>query len=201
MNDTEQLFLMAAIWAVIAAAIARLIPTWPGRIAFFAIAVGLPFWELPYGYYNFQKLCREDTPLKVIEKILPQESVCIEYFDLGLYKQLVQAGFTRIEITGRSDNAKEYAANGRVVMTRREQAKSAYCIAFQSNISQPSRILRSDTLIVRAADNRLHARQSRIRWDGMWWQKATSPIAGIGGLCSGLLSAPISALRQGVGRN
>src|SRR6185436_10438805 len=97
MSDTEQLFLVAAIWALIAAVIARFIPNWPGRIAFFAIAVALPFWELPYGYYNFQRLCRNETALIVSEKVLPQDSVCIDYFDAGLYRQLVQAGFSRIE--------------------------------------------------------------------------------------------------------
>src|SRR6185436_1324458 len=123
MSDTEQLFVAAAVWALIAAIIARFIPNWPGRVAFFAIAVGLPFWELPYGYYNFRKLCREETVLKVTEKIPPQDSVCIEYFDLGLYRQLMQAGFSRIEVTSQSDNAKEYVANGRVVMTNRERAR------------------------------------------------------------------------------
>src|SRR5258706_10967630 len=199
MSDTEQLFLAAAVWALIAAAIARFIPNWPGRIAFFVIAVGLPFWELPYGYYNFLKLCREETSLKVMERISPQDSVCIEYFDLGLYRQLVQAGFSRIEITGRSDNAKEYAANGRVVMTNRDQTKSPYCIVFQSNIAMPQRILRNDISIIRATDSRIVARQSRIRWDGTWWQQTASPIFGIGGACSGLMSSPILALRQGSG--
>ena len=79
MNDTEQLFLVAAVWTVIAAVIARFIPNWPGRIAFIAIAVGLPFWELPYGYYNFQKLCREEGALRILESIAPQESICVDY--------------------------------------------------------------------------------------------------------------------------
>ena len=187
MNDTEQLFIAAAVWALAAAVIARFIPNWPGRIAFFALAVGIPFWELPYGYYNFQKLCREETNLRISEKILPQDSVCIDYFDLGFYRQLVQAGFTRIEITGRSDNAKEYAASGRVFLTTRKQAKSSYCIVFESNISLPWRILRGDTSIVRVADNHSVARQSRIRWDGTWWQKEASPILGICGVFSSQL--------------
>ena len=199
MNDTEQLFIAAAVWALIAAVIARFIPNWPGRIAFFAIAMGIPFWELPYGYYNFQKLCRDETNLKVLEKILPQDSVCIEYFDLGLYRQLVQAGFTRIEITGRSDNANEYVANGRVFLTKREDAKSSYCIVLKSGTSLPWRILRGDTLVVRLVDNHAVARQSRIRWNGTWWQQEATPILGIGGVCSGSLSNPILALRQGAG--
>jgi hypothetical protein len=197
MNDTEQLFVAAAVWALIAAAIARFIPNWPGRIAFFALAVGIPFWELPYGYYNFQKLCHAEVNLKVIEKLPPQDSVCIEYFDLGLYRQLVQAGFTRIEITGRSDNAKEYVASGRVFLTNHEQAESSYCIAFKNNISLPWRVLRADTLIERARDKRGVARQSEFYWAGMWWQEQAKPVLGRGGVCSKESNDAIAALRRG----
>jgi hypothetical protein len=194
MNDTEQLFLMAVIWALIAAVVARFIPNWPGRIAFFTIAVAIPFWELPYGYYNFQRLCDEETKLRVFEKIPPQDSVCIAYFDLGLYTLLNQAGFRRIEVTGRSDNA-----NDRVFLTSREQARSSYCISFKSNIGLDWRMWRGDTSIHRAGDDRLIAMQSRFRWDGMWWQQQARPVMGIGGVCSGDLNAPILALRRGSG--
>jgi hypothetical protein len=199
MNDTEQLFLAAAAWALIAAAIARFIPNWPGRIVFFALAVGIPFWELPYGYYNFQKLCREETTLKVIEKFPPQDSVCIEYFDAGLYRQLAQGGFTRIEITGRSDNAKEYAAKGQVFMTNHEQAKSSYCIAFENNISLPWRLLRADTMIEQRSDRRVIGRQSEFYWTGMWWQEQARPAAGRGGVCSKDSNETIALLRRGSG--
>jgi hypothetical protein len=197
MNDTEQLFVAAAVWALIAAVIARFIPNWPGRIAFFALAVGIPFWELPYGFYNFQKLCRDETNLKVFEKIPPQESVCIEYFDLGLYRQLVQAGFTRIEITGRSDNAKQYAASGRVLLTNRDQAASSCCIVFKSNISLPWRVLRTDILIEGTRDRRVVARQSDFYWAGMWWQEQARPVLGRGGVCSKESNDAPAVLRHG----
>ena len=199
MSDTEQLFLVAAVWALIAAAIARFIPNWPGRIAFFLLAVGIPFWELPYGYYNFLNLCSVDTNIKVSEKIAPQDSVCIEYFDLGLYRQLAQAGFKRIEITGRSDNAKEYAADGRVFLTNREQAKSSYCVAFENNISLPWRVLRADTLIESARQKKIVGRQSEFYWAGMWWQEQARPMMGRGGVCSKESNEAIALLRRGAG--
>src|SRR3970040_2192364 len=102
MNDTEQLFAVAAVWALIAAAVARFIPNWPGRIAFFAIAVGMPFWELPYGYYNSQKLCREEIGLQVFEKISPQEIVCADYPYVTLHKELLRSGFTTVETRGKA---------------------------------------------------------------------------------------------------
>jgi len=197
MNDTEQLFLVAIVWALIAAAIARFIPNWPGRSAFFAMAVAIPFWELPYGLYNFQKLCGEQAKLQVFEKIPPQDSVCIEYFDLGLFTSLNQAGFARIEITGRSDSAKEYAANGRVFMTPRAEAKSSYCIVFKNNNAMPWRILRADTLVVPAAGQKVVARQSEFYWAGMWWQDRVKPVLGRGGMCSREMVDSIAVVRRG----
>ncbi|HTP62988.1 MAG TPA: hypothetical protein VMJ14_12990, partial [Burkholderiales bacterium] len=73
MSDTEQLFIVAAVWTVVAAMVARLGPGWWGKGAFFAALLVVPFWELPYGYFNFQKLCAEDANLKVIDKIFPQD--------------------------------------------------------------------------------------------------------------------------------
>ena len=199
MNDTEQLFLMAAVWTIIAVVLARFIPNWPGRIAFVAVAVGLPFWELPYGFYHFRKLCSEQLAFEVFEKIVPQDSVCLEYFDFGQYNQLVRAGFSRIEITGRSDNAKEYAASGRVQMTNRDQAKSPYCITFRNNIRLPWSVSRADILVERVRENLVAGRQSSFTWTGMWWQAQASPVLGRGGVCSGMSNEAIVALRRGAG--
>ena len=187
---------MAAVWVLIVAVIVRFIPNWWGRIVLFGVLVGIPFWELPYGYYNFQKLCREEAKLQIFEEIPPQDSVCIEHFDLGFYASLVKAGISRIEVTGRSDNAKNYLASGRVFLIPRKQAESSYCIAFKSNISLPWRMLRHDTLIERAGDRHVVARQSSFRWAGMWWQQQASPVLGLGGVCSDEQNSPVFALRK-----
>lgn len=197
MSQTEELFLLAGTWTLIAVFIARLISNWPGRIAFLVIAIGLPFWELPYGYYNFQNLCREEAGVKSIAAFPPQDSVCINSFDLGLYNQLAKAGFSRIEIVGPSGNAQEHAAKGEVFITDRKRAKSSYCIFFQGNITLRWGISRSDKLIVRLADNFSVSRQSDYSWSGMWWQYATRPVFGFGGECFGSRSAIISTLQRG----
>ncbi len=183
MNDTEQLFLVAAVWTLIAAGIARLIPNWPGRIAFVAIAVGLPFWELPYGYYNFRNLCEKQGRLQIFEKIAPQESVCIGDLDSGVYWGLIRAGFSRIELTGRSDDPNRDQRSGKVFRSKRQEVKSEYCYAGSTNNPLPWRVLRTDVLVVRARDEKIAVRQSQFQWDGMWWQAQASPILGRGGVC------------------
>ena len=197
MSDTEQLFVVAAVWALIAAAIARFIPNWPARIAFFALAVGIPFWELPYGYYNFRKLCDEQGKLQVFEKILPQDSVCVGDLDSGLYVGLIRAGFTRIEVTGRSDDPARDSSSGRVFRTKKQDVESTYCYVFQVNSPVPWRLSRNDVLIERANDNRVIARQSQFLWAGMWWQEKARPVLGRGGMCFEDPQRPNLVLRGG----
>ena len=94
MSQTEELFLLAGTWTLIAIFIARFIPNWPGRIAFLAIAVGLPFWELPYGYYNFQRLCREELDLKVL-LVNPREKVATDLKDIADGYRSIRLGTLR----------------------------------------------------------------------------------------------------------
>ena len=201
MSDTEQLFLVAAIWALIAAVIARFIPNWPGRIAFFAIAVGLPFWELPYGYYNFQKLCREEVNLKVFEKIAPQENVCADFPYVTLHDELLRSGFSIVETRDKAGEIRKFVAHsgGRVEETRQQKLVSDYCLTFSNNARLPWRVLRHDQLVERVHDKAVIARQSRFSWLGMWWQEGVSPILGGGGECSDSKNRSILALRNGTG--
>lgn len=199
MSDTEQLFIVAAVWTVIAAVLARFVPNWIGRIALFAVLVGVPFWELPYGYFSFRSLCEERAKLLVVEKILPQESVCVNDLDAGLYAQLTKAGFTRIEVSGRSDDPNRYMASGRVVMAPKHMLQSKYCLDSVSNIQLPQGMRRSDQLVRRVSDGQVVAKQSRFVWSGMWWQVLAHPMLGRGGMCFDDPSRPSIALRNGAG--
>jgi hypothetical protein len=185
MNDTEQLFVAAAVWALIAAVIARLIPTWPGRIAFFAIAVGLPFWELPYGYYNFVKLCKDEGGLRVFAEIAPQRTICADYpFDASA-QTLNRFGFATVEARSKTGEVIQFigAASESIPQTKAKSVSSDYCVTFVNNNVLPWRVYRHDFVILRSKDGSIVARHSVFDWAGMWWQQATSPILGNGGGC------------------
>ena len=201
MNDTEQLFIAAAIWALIAAAIARFIPNWPGRIAFFAIAVGLPFWELPYGYYNFQRLCREEGKLRVFAEIAPQKSICAAYPFDDAAKTLHRFGFAIVEARDKTGGVIEFRGSGTAAPVQRKakNISSNYCVTYVNNNTLPGRIYRHDFLIVRANDGVAVARYSVFDWLGMWWQHTASPVLGHGGECGGDPVRPVmTALLVGV---
>ncbi|MCC6212283.1 MAG: hypothetical protein IT513_14700 [Burkholderiales bacterium] len=198
MSDTQQLFILAGVWTIISLFLARLVPSWVGRIVFFTALVGIPFWELPYGYYNFYKLCKWEAKLLVYEKFPPQVSICIDDLYTDVYAILARLEFTRIEVSGKTNLRESAIANGKLVRVKRGEESSAYCFATVSNIQLPWGILRFDSLVNRASDNRVIARQSGFSWVGMWWQKVLRPIFGHGGHCGAPLENVFLALRTGV---
>jgi hypothetical protein len=193
MSHTTELFIMAAVWCVISAVVVRFVaPGWPGRIGLFAILVGVPFWELPYGYLNFQRYCRDEVGPKIFEPLLPQESICLDSLDVGLFRSLSTVGLNRIELTGESDDPKRDSKSGKVFVVKRPDIKSQYCLEFKSGVSLPWRITRTDTLIVRVHDRKIAVTQSLYQWAGMWWQVGARPVFGTGGICS---DDPLRVLR------
>ena len=185
MGDTEQLFVIAAVWALIAAAIARFIPNWPGRIAFFVLAVGVPFWELPYGYYNFQVLCKEQGGLKNFEPISPQKTVCVAHpYESGA-PGMLKAGFGTVEVRDKSGGVHRIsrAPSGVLESVKQERVSSEYCVAYAFVRARSWRTMRNEMTVVRDKDQKPVARHSDFVWFGMWWQEAASPMLGRGGEC------------------
>jgi hypothetical protein len=192
MSDTAQLFVIACVWTLAAAILAYFIPKWPVKIIVVALLVGIPFWELPAGYYNFRKQCLEQVSWRAFEPIPPQESICVENLDSGLYANLTQSGFSRIEVTGGSDDNKRDRASGRVVRTVGKEVKSTFCLGFSNGEFFPWRISRYDLLVTKVGDRRVVGRQGQAIWAGTWWQAAMHPILGNGGMC---FEDPLKGLR------
>jgi hypothetical protein len=198
MSHTTELFIVAAVWTVVAVFIARTIPNLFARVAVGALLIGIPFWELPYGYYNFAKLCRNEIGLLVIENFPPQEAVCAAYPFVTLHRDLLAAGFSVVETKGFAGDIKRYAIqDGRVVEAPQSVLLSKYCMTFVNNVQLPWRVSRHEVRIMRTQDERLVARQSRFAWGGMWWQEAARPVLGSGGRCSTDPRLPMLALRNG----
>jgi hypothetical protein len=185
MSDTAQLFTLAGIWTLGAAFLVYFIPKWPVRVLVFALLVGVPFWELPYGFYNFELLCKTEGKLQVFEPIEPQRNVCATYpFDTSA-QSLLKYGFESVESQDK---------NGDVVRIRIEmpgiasgatskKLASPFCITYRNNTHLPWRVIRHDFLVIRSSDGVIAARHSVFDWFGMWWQQAASPVLGRGGEC------------------
>jgi hypothetical protein len=198
MSDTTQLFVLAGLWTIGALVAAYVILKWPVKIAVVALLVGIPFWELPYGYYNFRTLCEKEAKLQTFQKVAPQDSICVENLDSVLFESFSEAGFSRIEVLGGSDDRERDAKSGRVFAGTNQGIKSPYCLVFVNNISLPWGILRHDSLVRRANDSSIAARQSQFHWAGMWWQELARPVLGRGGRCFDDPAQSIRAIRYGL---
>lgn len=201
MDDTANLFLLAGIWSLIAIVVVRLIPIkWPARIAVFALLVGVPFWELPYGFYNLQKLCKDEGKLRVFASIVPQKSVCVDYpFDASA-KALLRFGFASIESRSKTGEVTQHVGGTSEALSQSKTriVTSEYCVTFANNNHLPWRVIRHDFLIVRSKDAAVVGRHSVFDWFGMWWQEAASPVLGRGGECREDPVQPVmAALRAG----
>jgi hypothetical protein len=201
MDDTAALFTLAIIWSLIALVLVRFIPRWPARIATFALLVGVPFWELPVGYYNLYRLCEKEAKLVVLEPIAPQKSICFDYAIESSVSSVLARGFERVESKVGDGGYAQYTREGgppTLSSSRVKSAESEYCIAFSNNNRVPWRTIRHDFLIVRVKDKATMARHSVFDWLGMWWQEETSPILGRGGSCrSDQVQSILSALLVG----
>jgi len=197
MSDTEQLFIVAGVWTAGAVALAYVVPKWPAKIATVVLLVAVPFWELPYGYFNFLRLCEKEGGLRVFEKIAPQQTVCANYPIEKSAARLLELGIVGVE-------AKDQYGETRYISREPEGASAGkkesaqYCInqSFVTNL--PWRIQRNEHTLVRISDQHLAARYSDFVWFGTWWQQDFLPVLGRGGECrhGDALLAIASALAQ-----
>lgn len=194
MSDTGELFAMAAVWVLVAAVIVRFVPNKWGRIVSFGVLVGIPFWELPYGYYNFQKLCNEEGGLKIFETIPSQNTVCASYPFETSAEYLLKLGFLGVEARDESGRVRRFAkeSSDRQATIDGKQISSKYCVTQAFVQGLPWRIQRNEYVIAGALDQRIVARHSDFVWFGTWWQQQTLPILGVGGECRH--SDPVKAI-------
>jgi hypothetical protein len=196
MSDTQQLLALAAVWTVIAFFISRLVANWPGRIALFVALVGIPFWELPFGYLNLRRLCEAEGKLRAAERIVPQRSVCFTYPIETSAGSLLDRGFAFVEERRPDGHVVAYSrlSPNSVASAGKQEISSSYCVGYVNNNHLPWRILRHDFLVSRAKDGVIVARISDFDWLGMWWQDLASPILGRGGRCESGQVQPILLL-------
>ena len=185
MSDTEQLFILAGVWTIGAAVVAYFIPKWPAKIIAFALLVGIPFWELPFGYYKFLNLCAHEGGWRVFEKIAPQQSVCAIYPLDSATKQFIDAGFTIVEAKDKGGNTWRYTRDE--INDKPKAAGSAtvseYCVVQDFIEGLPWRIQRNEHVVVRLSDKHIVGRFSDFVWYGTWWQQKAIPMLGRGGEC------------------
>jgi hypothetical protein len=179
MSDTAQLFTLAGIWTLVAAFLVYFIANWPARIGLFAVMVGIPFWEVPFGFQYFKSLCDMEGGLRTFEAVPPQKIICLKHPIENLAPHFLSLGVPVVEKVDQNGRLSVLPADSR----SGEGQSSAYCVSqgFVDNL--PWRIQRNEFAVLRVSDGRLVGRFSDFIWYGTWWQQAALPVLGRGGEC------------------
>ena len=170
-------------WVVLWVYVFKHAPNRGVRVGAVLVAVLVPFWDLPIGYFNFQLKCHEFGGLRIEAKHPPVRAILVE--DEVGYKpeQLIRYGFSTVEFGERPHVLRYTAIQNSLVKSTHEDLLSTVKIHVVRNQILDWNLVRRDLLISRINDARVIARHTDFHWLGLWWQREASPTLGDGGRC------------------
>jgi len=147
----------------------RALPNRWAKAAVAVLAVYLPFWDVPYGYYNFQKLCADEGGLRVLGKVSPQSSVFLDSSSLRTEQErdkMLGRGFRFIEMQFHDGSSISYSksSGGPNQSVRVSSPVSIYGIRTEMNKRLPWGIVRHDQVLYVRASNQVVAHNSQFAW-------------------------------------
>jgi hypothetical protein len=164
------------------------------KIAAIAVALAIPFWDLPFGYFNFYRHCSQEGGVHVGVNIPPATSILVDSSSRYTPNEILRFGFKVVE----------YEAPGEIVRYTRESkglTKSIHAtpmsnikIKFAGHKNLPWNLIRSDYVVTRLDNEQIVASQTDFQWRGMWWQVSAAPLLGYGSQCLGEKDKPMLAL-------
>ncbi len=153
------------------------------RIAAIVVALAIPFWDLPIGYFNFQRHCSQDGGIH-LRKNLPASDAILVDRDLAYTpEQLTRYGFKVIEYEAPGQIVRYTATSSGLTKSNHNAALSTLKVHFNANQMLPWHLVRRDLLISRIDNGEVVARNTDFRWRGLWWQVEMAPLLGDGGRC------------------
>jgi len=145
------------------------------KIAAIVVALLIPFWDLPFGYFHFQRLCNQDGGLRVSERITPQSAICID--GLGYSPNvLIQDGFQTVEYrNGKGARRHQSRPDGVIESTDVSNLISKYCVSVTYGERFPWNIFRRDLQAIDTSSGKVAARYTTFAWTGSWWKPSGMP--------------------------
>jgi len=164
------------------------------------VALYLPFWDVPYGYYNFRTLCAEEGGVKVFEKVPPQDSIYLDKSVLGAVSYMFKQGYRIVEEQDRSGQIGRWLASdpGRREVVEKASLISTYGMRSELFKRQPWGILRSDDFVFNVRTDAVVIRSTYFRWQ-IWISSLGIPGFGYFHYCPERISrtSPADKLRSG----
>jgi hypothetical protein len=147
----------------------RALPSRWAKAAVALVAIYLPFWDVPYGYYNFRTLCAEEGGLRVMGKVAPQPSVLLDSSSLRTEQErekMLGRGFRFVEMQFHDGSSISYSKSsaGPNQSVRVSSPVSVYGIRTEMNRRMPWGIVRHDQVLYVRATNQIVARNAQVAW-------------------------------------
>ena len=153
------------------------------KISAVAIALLIPFWDLPFGYLNFRHHCAELGGLHVEAKLGAAEAILVDPDLAYTPDQLQGYGFKIIEYGKLGQIARFTASTKGLIKSIHEAPVSSLKVHFIANQRLPWNLVRRDFLVSHIKTGQVVARHTDFLWRGLWWQIQAAPLLGNGGRC------------------
>jgi hypothetical protein len=143
------------------------------------VALVIPFWDWPIGYYHFREQCITEGGLHVKRSFPSVWAIAVDA-NLGYRgEELIKKGFQVIEIVQPNGNVRRYSID--------EKSSSSFrptvMVYTKRNQLMPWHLLRNDVSASIASSGEVLATHTAFHWQGMWWQAVAAPMLGVGNFC------------------
>lgn len=155
----------------------------PQKVAATAIAIVIPFWDLPVGYFNFLQSCLEEGGVRVTKIIPPAPALLIDETTRYTPHEVLRFGFTAVEFSSPDGTVRFTKGSNGVTKSVHAAPMSELKIEHTGVTSLSWNLDRWDYVARSIKDGSVVATQRDFRWRGMWWQIAMAPFLGEGPYC------------------
>jgi hypothetical protein len=166
-----------------------------------AVALLIPFWDLPIGYWQYHELCSSEGGLHVLRSFPAQDRLFFESPSSLSANQLLKAGWQVVEGLDRDQKTvirHRIGQNGELMTEKADRPSSKVALSVLRDQRLPWYIVREDQ-VARAYDDGVPlVKYSSFAWRGGWLQASLAPILGVSQRCFAVRGEPVvSILRKG----
>lgn len=161
------------------------------------VALAIPFWDVPIGYYNYRMYCDVEAGTRVLQGFEAQEKIYFDSMPSYSANELLRLGFKVVEIA-RADRQgiarHEKSGTEQILTTVVQASESKITVSISRNQRLPWNIVREDRLARLRSTNEVLARHSAFRWYGGWLSKRLPSMLPIRASCAVSPQDPIVEL-------
>lgn len=148
------------------------------RVAALLVAVLIPFWDLPIGYFEFQQHCSAEGGIRVYERVTPQDKVYFESLPSSPPAELLKLGFKVVEIR-RTDGKGivRYENHPDNSVSRTVQSpESLVAISWTAAERLGWNVYRDRWAAHSLGEKKVLATYTTFSWHGGWLQQSSWPL-------------------------